>query len=128
MGDFKELDIKDYYDSSNCSDIGKYFIQRVLENSVEYKRAVGFFSSSSLVYTAHGLLKVAKHHSPNAPSNIRFIVSPNLSKEDVEAINEGYRSKEKVIEEAMLRDFTEPEDSFSKEYLNIICHLIRVMV
>lgn len=124
MENFRELDIKDYYDSSNCSDIGKYFIQRVLESSVMYKRAVGFFSSSSLVNTAHGLLKVAKHHKPNTPSNIRFIVSPNLSKEDVEAINEGYRSKEKVIEEALLRDFTEPEDKFSKEYLNIICHLI----
>ncbi len=121
---FNDLDIKDYYDSSNCSDIGKYFIRAVLDNSVMYKRAVGFFSSTSLITTARGLLKVAKHYKEGEPAVIRFIVSPNLSKEDIEAINEGYRSKEKVIEEAMLREFKEPEDKFSKEYLNIICHLI----
>ena len=120
---FCDLDIKGKYRSSDTLNIGKDFIQRMLENSVSYKRAVGFFSSSALIYISHGLLNVANHFD-NQESVIRLIVSPRLSKQDVEAIKEGYKSKKEVIEKALLDSFEETEDKFELERLNVICHLI----
>lgn len=54
---------------------------------------------------------------------IQFIVSPYLSQEDVEAIQKGYEKK-KVIEQALLREYKEPENYFQEERLNLLSHLI----
>lgn len=121
---FKSLDIKNRYRSSDTNNIGRDFIEKVLKHSVSYKRAVGFFSSSSLIYTSKGLLNVAKHYIDGEEPVIRFVVSPRLTKEDVEAIRRGYKTRREVIEAAMLSEMTEPENSFEKERLNILCHLI----
>ncbi|MEI3527799.1 MAG: hypothetical protein V8R15_07315 [Bacilli bacterium] len=40
---FKDLDIKDSYKSDEYKDLGEQFISKVLEHSLIYKRAVGFF-------------------------------------------------------------------------------------
>ena len=121
---FKDLTIKRKYRSSDCPNIGEEFIAKVLPHSVSYLRAVGFFSSSSLIYTSRGLLKIASHYKPGDLPVIRFVVSPKLSKEDVEAIREGYKTKEEIIEGAMLRDFQEAKTETEAERLNILCHLI----
>ena len=120
---FQQMNIKPMYRSSDYSNIGRDFIEKVLEHCVSYKRAVGFFSSTSLIYTSHGLLNIADHYKGGDPL-IRFIVSPKLTKEDEMAIRAGIRSRNRVIENAMLRDFSEPENEFGKERLNILCHLI----
>ena len=121
---FKDLGIKNRYRSADTSNIGVEFIEKVLKHSVSYKRAVGFFSSSSLIYTSRGLLQVAEHYKNGEESVIKFIVSPRLTKEDVEAIRQGYKTKKEVIESSMLSEMKEPEDNFGKERLNILCHLI----
>lgn len=122
---FIDLDIKKKYRSSDTVDIGKNFIEKVLCNSVCYKRAVGFFSSSSLIYTSRGLSKIASMYKGGAPI-IQYIVSPKLSKEDAEAIQNGYATREKVIESAMLRSFEGVETKYEKERLNMIAHLISI--
>ena len=86
---FKDLGIKNRYRSADTSNIGGEFIEKVLKHSVSYKRAVGFFSSSSLIYTSRGLLQVAEHYKNGEEPVIKFIVSPRLTKEDVEAIRQG---------------------------------------
>lgn len=123
--EFKDLNIKNRYRSADTSNIGRDFIEKVLKHSVSYKRAVGFFSSSSLIYTSRGLLQVADHYDPaTEESVIKFIVSPRLTKEDIEAIRQGYKTKREVIESSMLAEMKQPEDDFGKERLNILCHLI----
>ena len=47
---------------------------------------------------------------------IQFIVSPLLSQEDIDAINKGYEKK-KIIGEALMREFREPENYFQEERL-----------
>ena len=121
---FKELIIERKYRSSEHANLGEEFIAKVLPYSVSYKRAVGFFSSSSLIYTSRGLLKIASHYKPGDEPAIRFIVSPRLSREDVEAIRTGYKTKEAVIEGAMLREFNPAKDTIESERLNILSHLI----
>jgi len=116
----KDLDIKRKYRSDTCPDIGKSFISNVLVGSVIYKRAVGFFSSSALINASYGISYLI--NKPN--SHIYLVVSPYLSKEDIEAIIKGYDKREMIIANAMLRGLTNPTEEFGKERLNFLCHLI----
>ena len=102
--EFKDLNIKNRYRSADTSNIGRDFIEKVLKHSVSYKRAVGFFSSSSLIYTSRGLLQVADHYDPaTEESVIKFIVSPRLTKEDIEAIRQGLKQSEKLLNHQCLQ-------------------------
>lgn len=99
-------------------DVVKDFLLPALKESVEYDRAVGFFSSTSLMSISVGI----KHLVENG-GHIRLICSPRLSDEDIEAINSGY-DRRKVIEDCINREFVEPKDSFEEERLNMLSHLI----
>lgn len=121
---FRDLIIERKYRSSDHANLGEEFIAKVLPHSVSYKRAVGFFSSSSLIYTSRGLIKIASHFKAGDDAVIKFIVSPRLSQEDIEAIRAGYKTKESVIECAMLRDFDSPKNDIEAERLNVLSHLI----
>lgn len=115
-----DLDIKDSYRSDDCPDIGKCFVSKMLEQSVIYKRAVGFFSSSCLIKLSYGISKLISR--PN--SHIYLIASPFLSTEDVEAIKLGYKKRNEIIEGSLLRELKEPKNEFEEERLNFLCHLI----
>lgn len=116
----RDIEIKDEYRSNNCSDLGTLFVSKMLEQSTIYKRAVGFFSSSALINISKGISFL----SQKKDAHICFVVSPILYKEDVEAIKQGYKNRKKVVEEAMLRQFNEPDNDFESERLNFLCHLI----
>lgn len=116
----RDLQIDDEYRSDECPDIGYMFVSKMLEQTVVYKRAVGFFSSSALISISRGLSYLIKKNN----CHIYFVVSPHLYKEDVEAIKLGYKNRQTVIEEALLRDFTDTKDRFEQERLNFLCHLI----
>lgn len=120
---FLDIDIKKKYRSSDTDNIAKAFIEKVLEQSKCYKRAVGFFSSSSLIYTSRGLAKIAEGYKGGDPV-IQYVVSPILSKEDVQAIKLGYKTREEVIEDSLGSAFTEVTDKYEKERLNMIANLI----
>ena len=117
---FTEIDIKDKYRSDECPDLGTYFVSKMLECSVIYKRAVGFFSSSALLKISRGI----SYMLANENCHIYFVVSPILYKEDVEAIKKGYQNRRDVVEQALLREFKDPGDEFESERLNFLCHLI----
>lgn len=114
------IEIQDKYRSDDCPDLGTYFVSKMLEQAVTYKRAVGFFSSSALLKISKGISKLAA--KPNA--HIYFVVSPLLYKEDVEAIKKGYKNRRQVVKESLLREFKEVKDEFESERLNFLCHLI----
>ncbi len=120
---FLEIEIKKKYRSSENDNIATAFIEKALEQSSSYKRAVGFFSSSSLIYTSRGLAKIATNYNGGEPL-IKYIVSPRLSEKDVEAIKKGYATREEIITEALNRDFVDVTDEFEKERLNMISNLI----
>jgi len=123
---FLEFEIKDRYRTSDSDNIGKDFIAKLLNCSTLYERAVGFFSSSSLIYTSKGLSHIASKYVKGNPPVIRFIVSPRLVEADVEAIKRGYKSKKSIIEESMLREFSNHSDEFEMERLNMLSNLISI--
>ena len=81
---YEELDIQRNY-KTNKNDIVKEFYLPVLKKSVLYKRADGFFSSTALVELSKGISGLVKNGG-----KIKFIVSPLLSAEDIEAIRDIY--------------------------------------
>lgn len=99
--------------------IVKEFYTPVLQESVLYQRSVGFFSSTALIELTKGIAGIVKNGG-----KIQFIVSPYLSEEDVAAIQKGYEKK-KIIEQALLREYKEPENYFQEERLNLLSHLIK---
>lgn len=116
---FKNLDIKIEYRSENQREIVDDFYIPVLSNAIKYKRAAGFFSSSILVEIATGLDSLIRNGG-----SMQLIVSPELSKEDIDAIITGYETREKVIEKALERKFNKPNSELEKERLNYLAHLI----
>lgn len=111
------LDFKHNYNNQE-DDIIRDFMLPSLKEAVRYDRAVGFFSSSSLMSISIGIKKLVENDG-----HIRLVCSPRLSKEDIEAIKSGYDERE-VIENALERDFIPPKDYFEEERLNILSHLI----
>ena len=92
----------------------------LLNEAVFYRRAVGFFSSSSLVEISKGIASLAKRGG-----KIQIVASPYLSDDDVEAIRKGYEDRDKIIEKALLNQLSdETLDYYSMERLNLLATLI----
>ncbi len=115
---FKDLSIEMRYRSEE-HDFPRDFLIPVLKETACYKRAVGFFSSSALIDLSVGLFEMAKNGG-----HIQLIASPHLSDEDIEAIRLGYKTREKVMIEALECSITEPINEFEAERLNLVATLI----
>ena len=105
---------------TNKNDVVKEFYIPVLKQSVLYKRAVGFFSSTALIELSKGISGLVRNGG-----KIKFIVSPLLSAEDIDAINKGYEARD-IVHEALLREFREPQNNSDAERLGWLSQLIKV--
>lgn len=115
---FQELDIKKEY-RSLLDSVAKDFYIPLLSCAVKYQRAVGFFSSSSLVEISKGISELAKNSG-----KIQLVASPYLSDEDIDAIKSGYAMRDQVVKEAIRREMTEGKTPFEKARLNLLANLI----
>lgn len=104
---------------SLIDDMVRDFYIPCLENAVSYRRAVGFFSSSSLVEVSQGIAKMAQNGG-----KIRIVASPYLSDEDIEAIKTGYENRKEVIVQALLRQLHEPVNYYASERMNMLANLV----
>ena len=115
----KECSIKSEYRSLIDNVVQDFYIP-LLSNATTYKRAVGFFSSSSLVEISKGIAAMACNGG-----HIQIVASPYLSSEDIEAIQKGYEERDRVIENALLSQLSDEElDYYSMERLNLLATLI----
>ena len=78
------------YDYQTLSDevVHDFFIP-TLSKSISYKRAVGFFSSNVLLDLTKGLSSFALNGG-----KMQLLIAPTLTKEDYDAIKNGYDKKE----------------------------------
>jgi superfamily II DNA or RNA helicase len=113
----KSIVIKDEY-RSLLHDVTKEFYIPLLSNAIEYKRAVGFFSSTVLSQIASGVASLA-----NNGGKIQVVASLYLSDEDVEAIKKGYECRA-IVHQAVLREMREAKTPFEEERLNLLANLI----
>ena len=116
---FQEHIIKTEYRSLIDNVVQKFYIP-LLKEAVSYKRAVGFFSSSSLIEISKGIAELASQGG-----KIQIVASPYLSDDDIEAIRKGYADRDEIIKAALLGQLSdEHTDYYSMERLNLLANLI----
>lgn len=114
----RDIDFKRSYRSNVDCMINDFYLP-IFENAITYKRAVGYFTISSLINTAQGLSKFIK-----SGGTIKIVASPKLDSEDIKTISLGYRMKEDVIVDSMIREISNLESEQDKMKLNYIATLI----
>lgn len=115
---FKDITLKKTYRTGE-NDVINEFLVPALNQSIEYDRAVGFFSSSVLVSLSKGISGLVRNNG-----KINIVVSPKLSKEDIDAINQGYKNKNEIIEHSLIESLKEELNETDKDRLNLMIHLI----
>ena len=118
----KALNIEVEYRSKH-TDIATNFYIPLLKEANIYKRAVAYFSSSSLLEISIGICALAKRGG-----KIKLVTSPCLSKEDIEAIKEGYLKRNEVIKNALLSKLDEVTEEFEKDRLDLLANLIAMNI
>lgn len=116
---FSKLNLNPEYRSFQDDIVNDFYVP-VLKEAVSYKRAVGYFSSSALIEITKGLKGLINNNG-----KIKIIASPQLSRKDIEDIEEGYKTREEVITNRILMglDFS-TEHIYQKKRLNLLAHLI----
>ncbi len=114
----KDIDVKKEYRIPR-DNVAKELYVKALKESVLYKRSVGFFTSSSLSEIAQGLVYLIENNG-----KMQLIISPNLTEEDIEAINKGYTLRNNIVETRILELIKEPITDLEKEKLNLLSTLI----
>ncbi|MGB3491939.1 MAG: hypothetical protein WBA57_04380 [Elainellaceae cyanobacterium] len=105
----KDLKIQEAYRSDSDNLIQDFYIP-CLEKSVTYRRAVGFFSSSSLAAAARGMTALIR-----SGGKMQLVASPHLSEGDAEAIARGLKNRDEVITHTLLQEL---EQEFDQVVLN----------
>lgn len=95
----RDIYIQDHYRSDRNNIIDDFYIP-CLSQTTLYSRAVGYFSSTSIIAVSQGLAGLI-----NAGGKMRLVASPYLSSEDIEAINQGLKQRESVINRVILQEF-----------------------
>ena len=114
-----DLSLKREYRSYKNNVVKEFYIP-VLKEAILYRRAVGFFTSEALVEISKGISGLIENEG-----HIQLIISPILNKEDIEAIEQGYNSRE-IVEKSLLREMKDPQDANDKERLAWISYLISI--
>jgi superfamily II DNA or RNA helicase len=108
---FKEIRLKKAYSSDNDNILEDFYIP-ALEASFEYNRLAGFFSSTTLAIAAKGILGLIRNGGC-----LRLIVSPKLTKQDLEVIMSSTEEPQKFIEKKMLTELEFLEDEFIRDHV-----------
>ena len=117
---FKDMNIGRSYISRGDNNIADSFLNPVLKCTKEYKRSVGFFSSGVFDTIMEGITVLARNGG-----NMKLIASPQLSEEDVQAINMGYEQRNKLISDVFSETFIKEIEKLSDMRLQMLCDLIR---
>ena len=116
---FRELDLKRSYISYGDDNIAQAFLTPALMHTKLYRRSVGFFSSSVITSIIDGIVSLARNGG-----KIQLIASPNLSAEDINAINLGYHIREEIIKKAFDQDFNAALEALDDSALQLLATLI----
>lgn len=108
----RDLDLKASYDSGIGDNVLEDFYIKALSNAVEYCRIAGFFSSTSLAVSARGVRGLIENKG-----KMKLIVSPRLSKEDVEIIEQATISPETVLENNLIEEINDIENFVFNDHI-----------
>lgn len=112
------LTFKLQYRSSH-DNLFEHFYRPCLNNAIKYDRASGYFTSESLKLLAEGL-DIFLYNG----GQIRIVANPNLSRQDIEAIEKGHAARESVIESRLLKEIELSYKTIEDDTLNVLSWLI----
>ena len=92
----RDLSLDSSYRSDRHNLLTDFYLP-CLEESVQYSRAVGYFTSGTLSAAAKGLNKFIGRRG-----YVRLVASPELTEEDVAAIRLGYKQRDEVISNSLV--------------------------
>jgi len=117
-GSLRELDFKTGYRSDSSNIIRDFYIP-CMQRSVLYQRAVGYFTSRGLEAAAEGLAAFIQ-----GAGRMQLVASPFFIKEDIEAIRQGYDSKESIINRSLSKSLEELRDEIQQHRLECLAWLV----
>jgi DNA phosphorothioation system restriction enzyme len=99
-------------------DLLRDFYRPCLVQSVLYRRAVGYFTSSGLAYAAKGLANLVARGG-----KMRLIASPQLSEGDIDALERAKDHPEVVLAQIVTRSLEDVENLLVRDRLNALSWL-----
>lgn len=113
----RDLNLQISYRTGSDDLVQDFFIP-CMEASTLYRRATGYFTSSSLALAARGVASLIARGG-----KIQLVVSPQLQPEDVEALSNADSNETEILKSAISRDLKEIEDALLKDTLNTLAWL-----
>lgn len=120
MRNLSELNLDITY-RSDSNNVVKDFYVPCLTNSSLYRRAAGYFTSHGLTLAAKGIARMIK-----TGGELKLVVSPYLTEDDINAIELGYQSRDQVFREALMRSLEDTENELVRNRLSALAWLISV--
>jgi hypothetical protein len=118
VGNLSDLTLDISYRSDEGNVVDDFYVPCLAQSST-YRRAAGYFSSNGLALAAKGLAQLIK-----TSGRVQLVVSPMLSEDDVEAIHQGYRSREDVLRQAARAALEETDNEVTKSRLSALAWLV----
>lgn len=118
---FKDIPVAISYKSTG-EDCFSQILNPLLKCAKEYKRCVGFFSSSALDFIGDGVLSMAKNGG-----RIYLATCPRLSDEDIQAIYMGYKERE-ILSRRFIEEVEDALKYITDENALILYQLIKERV
>lgn len=117
---YKQLDITHSYISQGNNNITDSFLNPVLKYTKEYKRSVGFFSSSVLDTVMDGIVALVRNGG-----KVKLIASPKLSEVDAQIISMGYENRKNYYSNIFTDEFKEELNMLNNQNLQLLFELIK---
>jgi len=114
----RDVDFKSNYDSGEDDILNDFYI-KALDTAVKYDRIAGFFSSTSLAIASRGLKGFLDNDG-----TMRLLISPKLSKEDIEVLNKVTASEEEYIASIMMNELKDMEDLMKSSHFTALGWLL----
>ena len=116
---FKEFAIEKSYINRGSNNFLDSLLKPALREAVYYRRSVGFFSSSVFSLLLNSLPSFIRNNG-----KIHLIVSPELSNDDIKAIQLGYEKKSDLLKRRFLEDFDAEIRLFDDVGLDTLAELV----
>ena len=116
---FKEFAIEKSYINRGSNNFLDSLLKPALREAAYYRRSVGFFSSSVFSLLLNSLPSFIRNNG-----KIHLIVSPELSNDDIKAIQLGYENKSDLLNRRFLEDFDAEIRLFDDVGLDTLAELV----
>jgi len=110
---------KTEYNSKTDNIVTEFFNQALVESDT-YKRIAGLFSSNSLALAARGISELVENDG-----KMEMIISPILSKDDIQAIkNSSEAGFENILNKSLLKNLN-LEEEFERDHIFALMYLLK---